>query len=468
MADEPGAAGAPGGLWGGRFSEPPARALERINRSLPFDCHLWPYELRVDRAWVDELERIGTFDAETAAVLRAGLDAVEARLAEGEGDLASEPDEDIHSLIERWLEVEIGSVASNVRLGRSRNDVVATDARLWAADAVARVDGAMAGLQEAMLDTAERLIDVIVPAYSHLQQAQPTRAAHWLLSHFWPLARNRERLAQAAERMRTMPLGSAAGMGTTLPVDRDRLAASLGFDAPTENSLDGVGARDWTAELLYVWTQTAIDLTRLAEDLVIYTSKEFSLLRISDAFSTGSSLMPQKRNPDGAELARASGGVLLGTLTGFLATLKGLPTGYNKDLQEDKVALLSAERRLTDTLAVLAGTVATLEPGDRDGATGGGDPAALATDVADWLVEQAGVSFKEAHAAAGRLVRRAEELGRPVSELVETERAEAHERLAELPDEVWDAGPALERRAAAGGPAGAAVEEQMRRARSRI
>jgi len=472
MADEPGggatresARGAPGGLWGGRFSEPPARALERINRSLPFDWHLWPYELRVDRAWVDELERIGTYDADTAARLRAGLDAVEARLAEGAEGLASEPDEDIHSLIERWLEVEIGSVASNLRLGRSRNDVVATDARLWAADAVARVDDAMAGLQEAMVGTAERLIDVIIPAYSHLQQAQPTRAAHWLLSHFWPLARNRERLAQATERMRTMPLGSAAGMGTTLPVDRDRLATALGFDAPTENSLDGVGARDWTAELLYVWTQTAIDLTRLAEDLVIYTSKEFSLLRISDAFSTGSSLMPQKRNPDGAELARASGGVLLGTLTGFLATLKGLPTGYNKDLQEDKVALLSVERRLTDTLAVLAGTVATLEPGD---ATGGGDPAALATDVADWLVEDAEVSFKEAHAAAGRLVRRAEELGRPVSELSAQERAAADERLAELPAEVWDAEQALERRAVTGGPARDAVEEQMRRARARF
>jgi argininosuccinate lyase len=460
-----GASSSPGGLWGGRFSEPPARALERINRSLPFDWHLWPYELRVDRAWVDELERIGTLDAETAATLRAGLDAVEARLSEAEDRLAAEPDEDIHSLIERWLEVEIGSVASNLRLGRSRNDVVATDTRLWAVDAAARVDDAMTGLQEAMLGTAERLIDLIIPAYSHLQQAQPTRAAHWLLSHFWPLARNRERLAQAAERMRMLPLGSAAGMGTTLPVDRDRLATALGFAAPTENSLDGVGARDWTAELLYVWAQTAIDLTRLAEDLVIYTSKEFSLLRISDAFSTGSSLMPQKRNPDGAELARAGGGVLLGTLTGFLATLKGLPTGYNKDLQEDKVALLSAERRLTDTLAVLAGTAATLEPGE---ATGGGDPAALATDVADWLVEHTGVSFRQAHAAAGRLVRRAEDLGRPVSELTDTERAEAHERLADLPAEVWDAEQAIERRGAIGGPSIESIRTELERARRHL
>lgn len=452
------------GLWGGRFAEPPAEALQRINRSLAFDWHLWPYELRVDRAWVDELERIGALAAEDADLLRTGLDAVETRFSKAGSSVAGEPDEDVHSLIERWLEVEIGPVASNLRLGRSRNDVVATDTRLWARDAVGRVDDAMAGLLEAMLDTAERLIEVVIPAYSHLQQAQPTRAAHWLLSHFWPLARNRERLGQAAARMNRMPLGSAAGMGTTLAVDRDRLAAALGFEAPTENSLDAVGARDWTAELLYVWAQTAIDLTRLAEDLVVYTSKEFSLLRIADSFSTGSSLMPQKRNPDGAELARASGAVLLGTLTGFLATLKGLPTGYNKDLQDDKVALMSAERRLTDTLAVLAGTVATLEPGD---GTGGGDPAALATDVADWLVEQ-GMTFKQAHDAAGALVRRAEELGVTAAELDEDQRRNVAAALAELPDDVWDAEAAVEKRTARGGPARNAIADALRSARSAL
>ena len=455
------------GLWGGRFVEPPADALQRINRSLPFDWHLWPYELRVDRAWIDELERMGVYDEETASTLREGLDAVENRLRSGAeaGTLDSEPDEDVHSLIERWLEDEVGPIASNLRLGRSRNDVVATDARLWALDAVERVDAGMRGLQEAMVDTAERLIDVVIPAYSHLQQAQPTRAAHWLLSHFWPLDRNRERLAHAAGRIREMPLGSAAGMGTTLPVDRVRLADKLGFASPCRNSLDGVGARDWVAELLYAWTQTAVDLTRLAEDLVVYSSKEFSLLRISDAFSTGSSLMPQKRNPDGAELARASGGVLLGELTGFLATLKGLPTGYNKDLQEDKVALLSAERRLLDTLAVLAGTVATLEPAD---GTDGGDPAALVTDLADWLVEDGGLAFKAAHEIAGRLVRRAAESSRPVDDLSRDERIEVDERLADLPDGVWEAEGALERRAVAGGPGRSAMARQIEEARARL
>ena len=458
--------GAKGGLWGGRFAEPPADALQRINRSLPFDWHLWPYELRVDRAWVDELERVGTYDSETATKLRAGIDAIEKRLeaAEEAGTIPTEPDEDIHSLIERWLEDEVGPVASNLRLGRSRNDMVATDARLWALDAVERVDAGMRGLQEAMVDTAERLSDVAIPAYSHLQQAQPIRAAHWLLSHFWPLDRNRERLAQAAGRIREMPLGSAAGMGTTLSIDRERLADALGFDAPCRSSLDGVGARDWVAELLYAWTQAAVDLTRLAEDLVVYTSKEFSLLRIADAFSTGSSLMPQKRNPDGAELARASGGVLLGILTGFLATLKGLPTGYNKDLQEDKIALLSAERRLSATLSVLAGTVATLEPGDR---TGGGDPAALATDVADWLVER-GMTFKEAHEVTGSLVRRAEELDRPVSELSAEERADIDDRLEDLPPDMWRAGRTIERRDASGGTSREALDAQLDAARDAI
>jgi argininosuccinate lyase len=457
-------AGTPAGLWGGRFAEPPAEALQRINRSLAFDWRLWPYELRVDRAWVDELERIGVLDTDDAALLRTGLDAVETRLAEAGSSVAGEPDEDVHSLIERWLEVEIGPVASNLRLGRSRNDVVATDTRLWARDAVERIDAAMTGLLEAIADTAERLVDVIIPAYSHLQQAQPTRAAHWLLSHFWPLARNRERLAQAAARMNRMPLGSAAGMGTTLPVDRGGLAKALGFEAPTENSLDGVGARDWTAELLYVWTQAAIDLTRLAEDLVIYSSKEFSLLRIADQFSTGSSLMPQKRNPDGAELARASGGLLLGTLTGVLATLKGLPTGYNKDLQDDKVALMSAEHRLVDTLAVLAGTVTTLEPGE---GTGGGDPAALATDVADWLVER-GMTFKGAHDAAGALVRRAEELGVTAAELDAEERRGVAAPLGDLPADIWNAEAAIEKRVASGGPARASVADALGRARAAL
>ncbi len=450
------------GLWGGRFAEGTAGALDRINRSLGYDWRLWPYELRVDRAWLDELVRIDALPAGMADRLCAGLDEVARRLDAGAPE--SERDEDIHSLIERWLEEEIGSEASLVRLGRSRNDVVATDFRLWAMDAAARIDEACETLQSAIVETATRLVDDVFPAYSHLQQAQPTRAAHWLLSHFWPLERNRGRLDDATTRMNRLPLGAAAGMGTSLPVDRTRLAMALGFSGACENSLDAVGARDWVSELLFVWTQTAIDLTRLAEDLIVYSTAEFSLVRIADGYSTGSSLMPQKRNPDGAELARANGGILLGMLAGYLATLKGLPTGYNKDLQEDKLALLHAERRLQEVLGVLAGTIATLEIGS---GAGGGDPAVLATDLADHLVET-GMSFKGAHELSGALVRRAEELGVPVSDVPASERATLDPRLEDLPDDLWDPERALERRSAFGGSSRERVLEQLEAARERL
>jgi argininosuccinate lyase len=451
-----------GGLWGGRFAEGPAQALDQINRSLSYDWRLWPYELRVDQAWLDELVRIKALSSDTAEQLSAGLEEVARRLDAGSPE--SEPDEDIHSLIERWLEEEVGPDASLLRLGRSRNDVVATDTRLWAMDAAAGIDEACEGLQAAIVETATRLVDDVIPAYSHLQQAQPTRAAHWLLSHFWPLERNRGRLDDVTARMNRLPLGAAAGMGTSLPVDRNRLAMALGFSGACENSLDAVGARDWVSELLFAWTQTAIDLSRLAEDLIVYSSAEFALIRIADGYSTGSSLMPQKRNPDGAELARATGGILLGTLAGYLATLKGLPTGYNKDLQEDKLALYGADQRLTATLRVLAGTIATLNIGP---GAGGGDPAALATDLADHLVG-GGMSFKEAHELSGFLVRRAEELGVPVSEVPRNERAILDSRLADLPDDLWDPERAIERRCALGGSSRERVLEQLDAARGRL
>ncbi|MFQ5529629.1 MAG: lyase family protein, partial [Gemmatimonadota bacterium] len=252
-------------------------------------------------------------------------------------------------------------------------------------------------------------------------------------------------------------------MGSSLPVDRRRLAVSLGFSGACDNSLDAVGGRDWVSELLFAWCQIAVDVSRLAEDLIVYSSREFSLIRIADAYSTGSSLMPQKRNPDGAELARATGGVLLGTLAGYIATLKGLPTGYSKDLQEDKRALFGAEQRLAATLAVLTGTIATLEIGP---GAGPGDPAALATEVADHLV-RTGLPFRQAHDLAGALVRRAEDLGLAVSDLTPQQRADVDPRLEDLPVELWDAEAALERRQSLGGSSRARVREQLEAARGR-
>jgi argininosuccinate lyase len=451
-------------LWGGRFSGGMADELNRINRSLPVDWRLWPFELLVDRVWVAELVAVGRLEEEAGERLLEGLDRVERRLETG--DPGAEPDEDIHSLVERWLEEEVGDLASAVRLGRSRNDVAATDTRLWTLTACHAMERRIRPLQEALVEAAEGCVDVPFPAYSHLQRAQPTRAAHWLLSHFWPLERGRERLAAAAGRVARLPLGAAAGMGSSLPVDRQRLAERLGLEAPCESSLDAVAGRDWAAEVLYVWTQLAVDLSRLAEDLVLFSSAEFGLVRFADAYSTGSSLMPHKRNPDGAELARARGGTLIGLLTGFLATLKGLPSGYNKDLQEDKRALFAADQMLGEVLDVLAGTIRTLEvvPASAESRL---DATLIATDLAEWLAES-GVPFREAHDLIGRLVRRAEEGGVAVADVSDAERAEIHPILEGLEPGFWDVEAALERRGTAGGTSRAAVERQLAAARSSL
>ena len=451
-------------LWGERFASGPAPALDRINRSLPVDWRLWPYELAVDRAWIGELASAGLVTDETRDRILGGLTEVEARLAAGHPE--REPDEDVHTLVERWLADEVGDEASQVRIGRSRNDVVATDTRLWTLDACRRVDAAVRELQSAMLATAERGLDVPFPAYTHMQRAQPTTAAQWLLSHFWPLVRGRDRLRDARSRVARLPLGAAAGTGSTVAVDRDRLARTLGFDGPCENSLDAVGSRDWVAEVLFAWTQLAGDLSRLAEDLVLYASVEFGLVRLSDAFSTGSSLMPQKRNPDGAELARARGGTLLGLLTGYLASLKGLPTGYSKDLQEDKRTLFTAEDALVETLAVLAGTVGTLAF-DAEKAAASISPDMLAADVAE-LLAAAGVPFRSAHAAVGRLVNRAEIEGRPLSEYAGETAAAVDPVLAAIRPEWWSVEAALARRVGAGGSAPAAVRDQLGAAKARL
>jgi len=451
-------------LWGGRFEGGPAPELDRINRSLPLDWRLWPHELAVDRAWVDELAAAGLLDGDSRDRILSGLTAVEARLQAGDPGL--EPDEDVHTLVERWLADEIGDDASQVRIGRSRNDVVATDTRLWTLDACRRIDTAVRDLQEAMLATAETGIDIPFPAYTHLQRAQPTTAAQWMLSHYWPLVRGRDRLRDARARVSRMPLGAAAGTGSTIPVDRDRLADALGFDGPCENSLDAVGSRDWAAEVLYAWTQLAGDLSRLAEDLILYASAEFGLVRLSDAFSTGSSLMPQKRNPDGAELARARGGTLLGLLAGYLASLKGLPTGYSKDLQEDKRTLFSAEDAVAETLAVLAGTIATMSF-DEERAAATITPEMLAADVAEMLAA-GGLPFRTAHEAVGRLVRKAEAEGRSLSEFVGGKAATVDPALASIEDDWWDVADALRRRSTAGGSSPEAVRVQLDEARARL
>ncbi len=458
--------GAPARLWGGRFAAEPAAELDRLNRSLPVDRRLWREDIAGSRAWAAALGRAGVIGANEAAALGQGLTQVAARLESwGEAEWAGAPDEDIHSLVERLLREEAGPVAGKLHTGRSRNDQVATDTRLWAMGAVARLDALLGELQRALLEQAERHLDTVMPSYTHLQRAQPVSAAHWLLSHAWPLARDRDRLTDACDRLATLPLGSGAIAGCPFPVDRVLLQETLGFRSLSPNSIDAVADRDWAAELLFAAALIGVHLSRLAEDLILFASAEFRFVRLSDRFSTGSSLMPQKRNPDALELARGKAGRLIGELTGFLALLKGLPSGYNKDLQDDKTALFGAWDTLEALLPAVTGTLRTLEI-DPARCAAAVDAGMLATELADFLVRR-GVPFREAHEQVGLLVRAAEDRACALDALP----AEVFERVSEHfsavdPAALFDARAALEARGGEGGTG--AVREQIERLRGRL
>jgi argininosuccinate lyase len=456
----------PARLWGGRFSAEPAPEMDRLNRSLPVDRRLWREDIAGSRAWARALAHAGVIGHEEAERLRAGLDAVAARLqAWSEADWAAAPDEDIHSLVERLLREEVGAVAGKLHTGRSRNDQVATDTRLWAMRAVPRLQVLLRGLQEALVAQAEQHLDTVMPAYTHLQRAQPVSAAHWLLSHAWPLARDRQRLAEACERVAVLPLGAGAVAGCPFPVDRVLLQETLGFRAVSQNSIDAVADRDWIAELLFVAAMVGVHLSRLAEDLILFASAEFRFVRLSDRFSTGSSLMPQKRNPDALELARGKAGRLIGELTGMLGLLKGLPSGYNKDLQDDKTALFAAWDTLELLLPAVAGTVRTLTI-DAERCAAAVDSGMLATELADFLVRQ-GVPFREAHERVGQLVRAAEDRGCALHALPREVFVEVSGRFGEADlDALFDARTALRARAGTGGTG--AVREQLQALRAEL
>jgi len=448
-------------LWGGRFAGGPAPELEAVNRSIGTDLRLWPFDVKLSQAWASALATAGVYTSEEAALVRDGLDRVAARIAAGEQPIAS--DEDVHTFVDRLLHLEVGGPAGRLHTGRSRNDQVATDTRMWTMDALDRVDALIRQLQEAILLQAEAHQDAIMPAYTHLQRAQPVSVAHWLLSHFWPLARDRQRVASARAAAAVLPLGSGAIAGSAFPVPRDQLREALGFAAISRNSIDAVGDRDFIAESLFALTMLGTHCSRIAEDLILFGSSEFGFVRYGDAYSTGSSMMPQKRNPDALELARGSGARMLGDLVALVSTLKGLPSGYNKDLQEDKRALFDAVDGMTLLLPAVAGSVATLRfelARMREAVSG----AMMATDLADYLVRRS-VSFRDAHGAVGRLVREAEERGVDLSSLPFASFAAAHpafeqDVLAELAPE-----RSLSHRDIAGGTGPSSVRQQIADAR---
>ena len=449
-------------LWGGRFSGKLDPAAWVLNASLPFDQRLAKQDVQGSIAWAAALAKTGILTDGEAKDIIAGLEAVGAEFESGAFAFV-EADEDIHTATERRLGELIGPLAGKLHTGRSRNDQVATDFRLWMLAALPALDAAMAGLQTTFIARAETDKDVLMPGYTHLQRAQPILLSHWWMSHFWPLQRDRERLADLRQRLAVLPLGSGALAGTAFPVDRVALAKALGFDAPSPNSLDAVSDRDFAAEFLFVATMTGIHLSKLAESMVLFTSTEFGFFDLSDAFSTGSSLMPQKKNPDMFELTRGKAGTLLGLLTGLLATLKGLPSTYDKDLQEDKMPVFSAFDTLLALLPVLSGAVETISPRP-ERMRAAIDAAMLATDLADYLVVK-GTPFREAHSIAGKAVRVAAEKGISLDQLPLNE----WQALGKIESDVYavfDPQKSVKNRNAIGGTAPAAVQKQIEQAKA--
>ena len=372
-----------------------AEAMVPLNRSLDVDMRLWAQDIQGSRAWAQALAKAGVLGPDEGVTLLEGLDRVAARLSEL--DHADQPDEDVHSLVERLLHEEVGEVAGKLHTGRSRNDQVATDFRLWGMESAEAIGDALAEVEGALLDWARESVEVVLPGYTHLQQGQPVRAAHWVLSHFWPLERDRVALHGVRDEAGVLPLGSGAIAGCPFPIDREFLRTELGFLTISENSMDAVSDRDWALGLAFAAARLGIHLSRLAEDLVLFGSKEFGFVRLSDGFSTGASRMPQKRNPDVAELVRGKSGRLSGNLVSLLTVLKGLPTGYNRDLQEDKGILFDSMDTLAMVLPAIEGALRGAEF-QTDRIEAALDPQLLATDLADYLV-RAGVPFRRAHEA---------------------------------------------------------------------
>ena len=444
-------------LWGGRFSEGADARAHAFNASLPFDQRLWAEDIRGSEAWARALGRAGVLTGEEAAQLVEGLGRVHAEFEAGSFAFAP-ADEDIHTAVERRLGELLGPVAGKLHTGRSRNDQVATDFRLWVLAASDGVVAALRQLQAALLAQAELHADSLLPGYTHLQRAQPITFGHWLMSHWWALDRDVERWQAARARAAVSPLGNAALAGTAYPIDRHALAADLGFTRPTENSLDGIADRDFAAEFLFNAALVGTHLSRLAEALILYSSSEFGFVTLADAYSTGSSLMPQKKNPDVLELARGKAGTLLGLLTGLLATLKGLPSAYDKDLQEDKPPVFAAFDTVDVMLPVVAGAVATMTV-HTERMVAALDSALLATELADYLVKK-GLPFREAHHLVGQAVR----LG-PLDTLSLAALQELSTAFEADVSGVWDFRAAVERRNVFGGTAPESVRAQIAEAR---
>ena len=454
-------------MWGGRFGAGPAEVMREINASIPVDKRLWRQDIAGSKAHARMLAAQGILTASDVDAIIEGLDAIE-RDYETNGVPEHIELEDIHMQVESRLKDLIGEAAGRLHTARSRNDQVATDFRLWVRGACVEVDTSIAGLQSALLDRADEHADSIMPGFTHLQVAQPVTLGHHLMAYYEMAKRDRSRFADCARRMNQSPLGSAALAGTSFPIDRHFTARALDFDAPAANSMDGVSDRDFAVEFLGCAAQTAIHLSRLAEEIVLWASQPFGFIKLPDAWSTGSSIMPQKRNPDAAELVRGHCGRIIGAFTSLMVTMKGLPLTYSKDMQDDKAPLFEAFDLLDLCLAAMTGMIGSVafetERMRAVAATG----FSTATDLADWLVREHGIPFREAHHITGSAVKHCETRNADLDSLTPADLAAIDSRLEGciLPDLSVEGSVAS--RTSAGGTAPVRVREAIEVARREL
>jgi argininosuccinate lyase len=454
-------------MWGGRFASGPAEAMDRINPSIDFDRRFWREDILGSKAHAEMLVAQGVLTAADGAAIAQGLDEIWGEIESGSFTF-SRALEDIHLNVENRLREKIGDAAGRLHTGRSRNDQVATDMKLWTRGAIDALDQELKALLVALIDQAEANAATIMPGFTHLQVAQPVTFGHHMLAYAEMIARDRSRLADCRRRLNESPLGAAALAGTPYPIDREMTASALGFDRPAANSLDAVSDRDFAMELAATAGICSVHLSRLAEELVIWTSQQFRFVRLSDAFSTGSSIMPQKRNADAAELVRGKAGRVLGAFTALTVVMKGLPMAYGKDMQEDKEPLFDAVDTLGLCIQATTGMIADLEvnPEAMRKAVEGGFPTA--TDLADWLVSALGMPFRDAHHVTGRIVKLAEDRGCGLADLDLEAMKAVHDGIDARVYDVLSVEASVNARTSFGGTAPARVSEQVKAARERF
>ena len=449
-------------MWGGRFTVKPAELMQAINVSIGFDKRLVPQDLAGSRAHAAMLAKQGIISADDEAALQGGLNTIEAEIAAGTFPFRDEF-EDIHLNVETRLRELVGAVAGRLHTARSRNDQVALDFRLWVRDAADKTIAQIQGLQRALLAKAEANTATLMPGFTHLQSAQPVTFGHHLMAYVEMFGRDASRFADARARMNESPLGSAALAGSSFPIDRHATALTLGFDRPMANSLDGVSDRDFALEVLSAASICAIHLSRIAEEIVLWTTPQFGFIRLSDAFTTGSSIMPQKKNPDAAELVRAKSGRVFAALTSLTMVMKGLPLAYGKDMQEDKVPTFEAFDALELSLLAMTGMIDDLEPEADRMAAAAGAGYSTATDLADWLVRETGLPFRDAHHVTGAAVKRAEELKLDLAELPLEELVALDPHITAKVYEVLTPQASVASRVSFGGTAPSEVKKQIAR-----